>query len=145
MAEPPSERAARRMLGPELVRAEGDRVRLIGGRCGACARPHFPRAASCPYCSAAECELLELGPQGRLWLFTAVLRPPPGYLGDVPFGFGIVELEEGLRVVTRLTESDPALLRRGMRMRLVVDALPASEGSDGEAVCTYAFAPSEEA
>ena len=41
--------------------------------------------------------------------------PPPGYLGEVPFGFGVVELDEGLRVLGRLTESDPAPWRWATR------------------------------
>jgi hypothetical protein len=63
-----------------------------------------------------------------------VTAAPPGYVGTVPFGFGIVELTaEGLRVITRLREADPAQLRFGQPMTLVADELP-----DG--VVTWAFA-----
>ena len=62
-------------------------------------------------------------------------HPPPGYDGPVPYGFGVVELEGiGLRVVTRLTESDPARLHAGERMTLVTDDV-------GDGVATWAFAP----
>ena len=47
-------------------------------------------------------------------MWTAVTAAPPGYTGAVPFGFGVVELtRERLRVVTRLTEADPAALDVG--------------------------------
>ncbi len=117
-------------------------ARLLGGRCGECQRVHFPRGETCPYCSAEDCSDAELGPRGTLWLYTSVLRAPPGYRGDVPFGFGIVELEQGARVISRLTEADPARLRRGQSMRLVVDRLHNDE--DGNPVSTYAFAPEGE-
>jgi uncharacterized OB-fold protein len=58
----------------------------------------------------------------------------------VPFGFGVVELPEGVRVVTRLTEADPAELTFGMPVHLVVDELHADD--DGNTVVSYAFAPS---
>ena len=67
---------------------------------------------------------------------TAVTAAPPGYIGAVPFGFGVVELtHEKLRVITRLTEPDPANLEYGQSMRLVADTLP---GQDGDVV-TWAF------
>jgi len=118
---------------------EDGSARLVGGACTACERVHFPGAEVCPYCSSGSCAEVELGPRGSLWLYTAVLRAPPGYRGVVPFGFGIVDLDEGLRVVTRLTESDVTKLRPGQLMRLVVDRLHIDD--DGEEVCTFAFAP----
>src|SRR5262245_19341323 len=87
---------------------------LIGGLCSACAQTHFPRLSTCPYCSAPECREQLLPHEGTLYLYTAVLNRPPGYRGEVPFGFGVVQLRDGLRVLTRLTESDLARLRPGM-------------------------------
>ena len=111
-----------------------DDGQLIGGRCGACGEPHFPLLGTCPYCSADEVERVALSAEGSLWAWTAVTAPPPGYEGEVPFGFGVVELPEGLRVITRLTEADPARLRFGQAMQLEI--VPLQEG-----VVTYAFAP----
>ena len=66
---------------------------------------------------------------------------PPGYEGEVPFGFGVVELPEGLRLITRLTVADPAALRVGMPMRLMLVPLHVDE--QGREVMTYAYAPGE--
>src|SRR5438067_11522887 len=78
--------------------------RLLALRCGACRQPHFPAGPVCPYCASDACDRIEVGPVGRLRLFTAVQTRPPGYRGDVPYGFGVVEVD-GLCVVTRLTEA----------------------------------------
>jgi uncharacterized OB-fold protein len=84
-------------------------------------------------------EPVELSTDATLWLWTAVTAPPPSYAGPVPFGFGVVELtRERLRVITRLTEPDPARLTFGQPMRLVADQLP---GENGETVVTWAFEP----
>ena len=81
-----------------------------------------------------------VGPAGRLRLCTVVANRPPGYRGPLPYGFGVVELDgTGLEVITRLTESDPARLRPGLAVRLVVEPLFADD--DGTPVLSYAFAP----
>jgi len=94
---------------------------LVGGECGACGRRHFPLAPICPWCGHDVVSEVALSTEGTLWAWTAVTAPPPGYAGGVPYGFGVVELPaDNLRVVTRLTEADPARLRAGMPMRFTV-------------------------
>ncbi len=112
----------------------GESPRLLGSRCGACGGTHFPRHEACPYCSSADVAPAELSPVGTLWAWTAVTAPPPGYQGEVPFGFGVVELPEGVRVVTRLTSADPAALHAGDPMELRIVPLH-------DDVVTYAFGP----
>jgi uncharacterized OB-fold protein len=124
-------------LRPGLI-ADGDPPRLLGGRCRACGHPHFPRQEACPYCASEDTVAADLSTGGRLWAWTAVTHAPPGYAAEVPYGFGVVELPEGLRVVTRLTEADPERLRRGQKMRMVVVTLAAG---DERRALSYAFAP----
>jgi len=112
---------------------------LLGSRCASCGLHHFPRSDTCPYCSATGAQEVELSAAGRLWAFTAVTAPPPGYRGEVPFGFGVVELPEGLRVLSRLTEADPSALVEGQDMHLVL--CPLHTDDEGREVLTYAFAP----
>ena len=101
------------------------RRRLLGSRCTVCGNVLFPRVDGCTYCSADDPEPVELAGPGTLWSWTAVTAPPPGYQGEVPFGVGVVELPEGVRVITRLTESDPAALSAGQAMELrIVPAAP---------------------
>jgi uncharacterized OB-fold protein len=116
-----------------------DPTRLLGSRCDECGRHHFPRHDTCPYCSSDRTLPVELSATGRLWAWTAVTTAPPGYRGDVPYGFGVVELPEGLRVVSRLTEADPARLSAGQAMTLVVVPVHVDDG--GRRVVSYAFAP----
>ncbi len=113
---------------------------LLGSRCEDCGAHHFPRHDTCPYCAGEHTVPTTLSGAGRLWAWTAVTAAPPGYLGDVPYGMGVVELPEGIRVITRLTESDPAALQAGQPMELRV--VPLHRDDEGTEVVTFAFAPS---
>jgi uncharacterized OB-fold protein len=89
---------------------------------------------TCPYSGATDVERVVLSGAATLWVWTAVTAAPPGYQGGVPYGFGVVELvQEQLRVITRLRESDPARLEFGQALTLVADELP-------NGVVTWAFA-----
>ena len=119
-----------------LFELDGDgSITLVGGFSPISGHHHFPLGPVCPYTGADDVEQVLLPRDGHLWAWTAVTHPPPGYDGPIPYGFGVVELDGiGLRVLTRLTEADPARLHQGQRMTLVTDDL-------GDHVATWAFAP----
>jgi uncharacterized protein len=115
-----------------------DPPRLLGARCAACGECHFPRLDQCPYCGAEDVRPVELADHGTLWGWTAVTAAPPGYLGTVPYGFGVVALPEGVRVITRLALPDDTW-EFGQTMHLrVVELGPDAEGTP---VLTWEFAP----
>jgi uncharacterized OB-fold protein len=118
---------------------DGDPPALLASRCTNCGRYLFPRVDTCTYCASEETEPVDLAGPGTLWAWTAVTAAPPGYEGAVPFGIGVVELPEGIRVHTRLTESDPSSLAAGQPM--VLRVVPLHQDDEGRDVVTYAFAP----
>jgi len=122
-----------------LFEVRGGEVSLLASRCRACGRYQFPAAATCPTCRGDDVEPVRLSSTGTLWGWTAVHTAPPGYEGPVPFGFGVVELPEGLRVITRLETTDVDALRFGMPVRAATAALHAN--ADGDTVVTYTFVP----
>lgn len=133
-----------RPVAPDLFVVAPDGARLLAGRCRSCARHHFPASPICPWCGTDGAAPEPVGPTGRLWLWTVVTSRPPGYCGELPFGFGVVELDGiGLRVVTRLAETRLERLRDGLPMRLVVEHLCTDD--DGTAVQTWSFAPADAA
>ena len=81
-----------------------------------------------------------------MWTWTIQCFEPksPPYAGAAgpfePFGVGYVELPGELRVEARLTEADPARLRIGMPMELVL--VPAPGRHDA---VTFAFQPADDA
>jgi uncharacterized OB-fold protein len=127
-------------IEPGLFRLGDDgSLTLIGGFSPTSGHYHFPLLDTCPYSGAADVEARDLSGTGTLFGWTAVSTAPPGYLGTVPYGFGIVELAEGLRVIGRITETDVDALEFGRPMRVVADVLTTDD--DGNEVVTWAFAP----
>jgi uncharacterized OB-fold protein len=123
-----------------------DVPQLIGARCATCGAVTFPYQASCPRCGAVEMQRHLLPTRGTLWTWTTQeFLPKEPYAGGEtletfrPFGIGLVQLGDEVRVEGRLTESDPAKLRFGMEVELRV--IPFRVEPDGTEVLTYAFAP----
>jgi uncharacterized OB-fold protein len=57
----------------------------------------------------------------------------------VPYGVGLVQLGDEVRVEARLTTADPAVLQFGMEVELTI--VPFRRDPDGTEVLIYAFAP----
>lgn len=135
-----------RLACPGIVGGSADRPVLMGSRCTACGEVYFPAAHSCTCCCATAMAPHELGSEGSLWSWTIQgFQPKAPYNGGEaehafrPYGVGYVEMPSGVKVESRLTVADPALLAIGMPMRLT---LIAYRQVAGEApVHTYAFAP----
>ena len=123
-----------------------DEPQLIGSRCPSCTAITFPQQGSCPRCGRTDMERHLLPRQGTLWTFTTQeFLPKEPYAGGEtaatfrPFGVGLVQLGDEVRVEARLTECDPAQLAFDMEMELVI--VPFRTNADGTEVVTYAFAP----
>jgi uncharacterized OB-fold protein len=91
---------------------------------------------------------LALPRHGTLVSWTTQEFPPSfDYMGDPsgvsfePFGVGLVQLEDVVRVESRLTESNPEKLDFGMEVELRI--IPLYTDDDGNEIITFAFAPAD--
>jgi len=119
---------------------------LIGSRCEGCDAATFPAQSRCPRCSKPSMVEVLLPRRGTLVSWTTQGFPPTiDYRGDLtgtsfePFGVGLVQLDDVVRVESRLTESDPDRLDFGMEVELTI--VPFYEDHDGNEILTFAFAP----
>jgi uncharacterized protein len=135
-----------RALAPEVSTWPDENPRLIGSRCGACGATVWPKQHHCPRCSEPDMAELLLPRRGTLVAWTTQgFVPKLPYAGAAtadafePFGVGLVQLGDVVRVEARLTESDPAKLSFGMEVELTV--VPFYVDEDGTEVVTCAFQP----
>ncbi|MFE3543918.1 Zn-ribbon domain-containing OB-fold protein [Nocardia sp. NPDC059177] len=135
-----------RMIAPEISTWPAEDFALIGGSCTDCGATVFPIQALCPRCSHPAVEEITLPRTGTLVAWTTQgFLPGAPYLGDetaqtfVPFGVGLVQLGDVIRVEARLTENDPDKLEFGMDVGLTT--VPLGTDSDGAQVLTFAFQP----
>jgi uncharacterized OB-fold protein len=123
-----------------------DNPRLLGGKCEHCQTVTFPAQARCPRCSHPDMAAAPLPRRGTLVSWTTQEFPPSrNYRGDPtgesfePYGVGLVQLDDVVRVESRLTESDPEKLDFGMEVELRI--VPFYVDNDGNEIMTFAFAP----
>lgn len=132
-------------LAPDISTWPDRSTQLIGSRCANCAATVFPAQQRCPNCSGDQMTQELLPRRGTLVAWTTQGFPPgPPYRGPtgkdfVPFGVGLVQLDDVIRVEGRLTESNPALLRFGMEVELTM--VPFANDDDGNEIITFAFQP----
>ena len=115
--------------------------RLLGSRCPHCGEVSFPQRHFCRKCSKPDQDNVTLGPWGRLYSYTVVRQRAPGYIGEVPYILGKVDLPEGERVLTLITDYEEADLKTGAEMELVIKKL--GEDENGNEVLTYMFRPAD--
>ncbi len=93
--------------------------RLMGSRCTACGRRSFPPRADCPACLSSEFELEERAGTCRLLAWTTIHAAPTGFEAVAPYTLGLVELDDGGRLLASLGESLGGDVETGMPLRVV--------------------------
>jgi uncharacterized OB-fold protein len=120
--------------------------KLMGSKCKKCGVLSVPPRSICIKCHSSEMEWVEMRGEGRLAAFTSIAVGPPfmireGYDRKHPYVCGVVELEEGVRVVARIEGVDgtkPETIRIGTLLQ--VEFLHKGEGEN--ATTFLAFRPS---
>lgn len=102
------------------------REQLVVQWCKACRRGiHYPRI-QCPHCLGQELEWRESTGRGMLYAFTIVHRhADPYFQAQTPYVVGLVELEEGVRLMSNIVgvESSPDKVRIGMKLQVVFESV----------------------
>jgi uncharacterized OB-fold protein len=77
-------------------------------RCARCERFVFYPRAMCPTCGSRDLAWQAVSGRGRLHSFCIPHRhPSPAFQSDLPYVVALVELDEGVRLMTNLVGVDP--------------------------------------
>jgi len=107
------------------------RGELLVQACGACGRWRHPPRPMCPHCRSLEVDVVELSGHGTVYSFSIIHYPPTPFF-DYPVLAVLVDLDEGIRIVSNLVDVDPATVEGTALVgtRVVVDWVAADGGAE---------------
>jgi len=93
--------------------------KLLVQRCLSCHRLQFYPRFFCGQCYGRELEWYETKGIGTIYTFTVIRRPPTeDFKDEVPYIIGLVELEEGVRIMARIVHVTPENCVVGLPVKL---------------------------
>lgn len=98
--------------------------RFLLPRCRACGTYRWPPGPMCPACQETETDWTEASGRGTVYSWVVVAHAVhPSLVDQVPYVVGLVELEEGIRVVANVTGCAPTEVTAGMPVELYFEDL----------------------
>ncbi len=91
--------------------------RLVAQRCQGCGRLRHPPRPMCPHCHSLEFEVVPLSGRGSLYSY-AILHHPQHPAFDYPLIAALVDLDEGIRLVSNLSGVEAAAIEIGMELEV---------------------------
>lgn len=97
---------------------------LLFQKCLDCGTLQFYPRGVCCTCLSSSLSWQQAVGQGTVYSFTVNYRAPhPGFADELPFVTAIVELKEGVRMMTNIVQCDPEDVTIGMPVRVVFEPL----------------------
>jgi uncharacterized OB-fold protein len=98
--------------------------RLLVQRCPDCGVLQFFPQAHCRGCLCDQLEWVESKGKGTVYSFTVIHRPPAAaFEKDAPYTVGLIDLDEGCRLISNVVEVDPEDVRVGMPVEVVFEEI----------------------
>lgn len=93
-------------------------------RCTDCSKHIFYPRIACPFCGSANVEWVDASGKGKVYSYTVVeSNAPSAFLADIPYVVAIVELNEGVRMLSNIVGCDPSAVRCDMHVEVVFEKL----------------------
>ncbi|MCB1492004.1 MAG: OB-fold domain-containing protein [Rhodobiaceae bacterium] len=86
-------------------------------KCGGCGQHVFHPRLVCPHCGERKLDWVEPTGYGRIYSTTTVRRPEDK---GGPYNVALIDLDEGVRLMSRVDDVAPGAVRIGMRVRAAV-------------------------
>jgi len=91
------------------------RHELVLQQCRACERFRFYPRLVCPHCLSDQFEWRRASGRGVVYSFTVIHRPPfPAFRDHVPYVLALIDLEEGVRMMSNVVGCEPSEVRIGL-------------------------------
>ena len=127
------------MSVPRYWRNQVPRYRLLGDKCKACGARYFPAQPVCT-CGSTEFDDYKLSELGEVVTWTVIRSPPVGYEKYAPYVVALIELDDGMRLLSQVVDVDPAEVKTGLRVEAVFRKVK-EDGLSGIIYYGYKFRP----
>ena len=112
--------------------------KLMIPRCEACGQAWFPPSGRCPNCLSADHRWIQASGRGAVFSFAVVHRVYHRYFeGKTPYVIGVIELEEGPRLISNVVDIPPEQIRCNMPVEVVFEDV-------GDEFCLPKFRPASQ-
>ncbi len=95
---------------------------LLMQRCDDCGKAWFPPAVYCPHCGSGASTWMPMSGRGKVYSYVVYHRVyNPAFAEDIPYTVGVIELEEGPRMISNVIGIAPAEVVCEMPVEIVFD------------------------
>ena len=95
--------------------------RLSIQRCADCQRSVFYPRSICPHCGSDRLHWIDSSGRGTVYSYTVVHRAPGGFTDAVPYVVALIDLEEGVRLMSNVVDCAPGDVQIGEHVEVTFD------------------------
>ncbi|HLH74793.1 MAG TPA: Zn-ribbon domain-containing OB-fold protein [Chloroflexota bacterium] len=95
--------------------------RLVIQHCADCGLAVFYPRAICPHCGSDRLHWVDASGRGTVYSYTIVHRAPVGFTDAVPYVVALIDLEEGVRLMSNVVDCTPSDVQIGERVEVVFE------------------------
>ena len=100
------------------------RHELVLQQCSSCWRFRFYPRVICPHCFSESFAWQRSSGTGKVYSFTTIHRAPfPSFDNKVPYTLALIDLDEGVRMMSNIIECDPKTVEIGMLVEVAFEDL----------------------
>jgi len=122
---------------PLIWRRFPERYNLMGNKCETCGKEFFPARKVCPICRRKG-KLVEkkMPTEGKIITWSKVFVSPPGFEFETPYFIAIIELTNGVKLLSQVVDSEEEAVKIGARVKKVFRKI---QDFDKEGAIAYGY------
>ena len=98
------------------------RRELVVQRCARCGTLRFPARGICSVCLGRDATWVPVSGRGQVFSFAVMHQANhPGFAAEVPYAVVVIQLDEGVRLLSNLVDCEVAGIRIGLPVEVVFD------------------------
>jgi len=128
------------MSSPRYWREMPQRYRYEAAKCTGCGKSFFPPRLVCDNCGSKNFEKTNMSTEGKIVSYTVIHIPPSPFADQAPYAMAVIEMDDGIRILSQVTDCDFSDVSVGKRVRIAFRKIQ-EEGEAGIICYGYKCVP----